>query len=322
VRRHATAVVLLAAMFGALLAAMFTASAWARQLPPLPVNDRSFPHALIPVIEAEHAFAELSAAQGMKAAFLGFAAPDAVIFRRTPVNAIEAWTQTNPPPTGLLTWYPTYADVSRAGDLGWTTGPYEFREKPEDKQPAASGHYVTLWRRQPDGAFKFVLDFGIRHDAPAAKETGLQYPPSARKVGSEGKGDKGRGVADVEAARASLLDAERALADISARKGSARALLSRADDSFRLYRQNSFPFVGREAARKALEGKTDVVTWKALKAEVSRSGDLGYAYGTYELKTKASDEKPAEQGNYMRIWKREGGTWRVVLDVTSAIRPQ
>ena len=299
---------------------MFGASAWARQLPPLPVNDRSFPHALIPVVEAEHAFAELSAAQGMKAAFLGFAAPDAVIFRRTPVNAIEAWAQTNPAPTGLLTWYPTYADVSRAGDLGWTTGPYEFREKREDKQAVGNGHYVTLWRRQPDGTFKFVLDFGIRHDAPAAKETGLQYPPSARKAGSQS--DKGRGVAEVEAARASLLDAERSLADDSAPEGSARALLSRADDSFRLYRQNSFPFVGREAARKALEGKTDVVTWKASKAEVSRSGDLGYAYGTYELKTKASDEKPTEQGNYVRIWKREGSTWRVVLDVTSAVRPQ
>jgi ketosteroid isomerase-like protein len=314
VRRRAAAVVL--------FAAMFAASAWARQSPPLPVNDGSFPHALAPVVMAEHAFASYSIEHGMKAAFLAFAAPDAIIFRRTPVNAVEAWTQTNPAPTGLLTWYPTYADVSRAGDLGWTTGPYEFREKPEDKQAAGNGHYVTLWRRQPDGTFKFVLDFGIRHDAPAAKETGLQYPPSARKAGSEGKGDKGRGVADVEAARASLFDAERALADDSARKGSARALLSRADDSFRLYRQNSFPFVGREAARKALEGKSDVFTWKASKAEVSSSGDLGYAYGTYELKTKASDEKPAEQGNYMRIWKREGGNWRVVLDVTSAVRPQ
>ena len=101
----------------------------------------------------------------------------------------------------------------------------------------------------------------------------------------------------------------------------AGALLARADETFRLYRQNSFPVVGREAARKALEGRAEVVTWKAARAEVSRSGDLGYAYGTYELKSKASGEKPAEQGNYMRIWKRQGGAWRVVLDVTNAVRP-
>lgn len=312
VRRRVAAFVLLAAMLGA--------SAWAQQLPPLPVNDRGIPKALAPVVEAEHAFASYSVGHGMKEAFLAFAAPDGIVFRRTPVNAVEVWTQTNPAPAGLLTWYPTYADVSRAGDLGWTTGPYEFREKPEDRQAAASGHYVTLWRRQPDGTFKFVLDFGIRHDAPAARETGLQYPPSARKAATGGKSIDSKEVADVEAARSSLLDAERALANDSAQKGSARALLSRAEDSFRLYRQNSFPVVGREAARSSLEGKTDVVTWNVAKAEVSSSGDLGYAYGTYEL--RAAGERPAEQGNYMRIWKREGGTWRVVLDVTSAVRPQ
>jgi hypothetical protein len=40
------------------------------------------------------------------------------------------------------------------------------------------------------------------------------------------------------------------------------------------------------------------------------------------MRTKPSDEKPAEQGNYMRIWKRQGIAWRVVLDVTNPVRPQ
>jgi hypothetical protein len=126
-----------------LLAALLAVSASA-QMPPLPVNDRNFPHALIPVVEAEHIFALYCGAKGMKAAFLSFAAPDAVVFRRGPVNAIEAWTQTNPAPTGLLLWWPTYADVSRAGDLGYTTGPYEFRENETDKTPAGTGHFATL----------------------------------------------------------------------------------------------------------------------------------------------------------------------------------
>src|SRR5947209_2622659 len=115
-----------------LLAVLLAASASA-QLPPLPTGDKNFPKSLAPVVEAEHAFALYSIEHGMKEAFLRFAAPDGIIFRRSPVNAVEAWTQTNPAPAGLLTWYPTYADVSRAGDLGWTTGPYEFREKPADK---------------------------------------------------------------------------------------------------------------------------------------------------------------------------------------------
>ena len=302
--------------FVLLLAALLAASASA-QLPPLPTGDKNFPASLKPVVEAEHAFAAYSIEHGMKDAFLRFAAPDGIVFRRGPVNAIEVWTQTNPAPTGLLTWWPAYADVSRAGDLGWTTGPYEFRENPADKEPSGTGHFATLWRRQPDGSFKFVLDFGIRHAAPASAETVLQYPPSIQKNAGRGKPD-----VDTEAARSSLLEAESELAKDSASKGYGVALLAHADDTFRLYRQNNFPYVGRESARKALEGKTDVITWKATKADVARSGDLGYAYGTYELKSKPSDEKPAEQGNYLRIWKRHDGKWRVVLDVANPVRPQ
>jgi ketosteroid isomerase-like protein len=306
VRRRAAAAILLASLLAASVSA---------QLQPLP--SRVIRQDLIEIFEHEHLFAVYSGAYGMKEAFLRFAAPDAVIFRGGPVNAIEAWTQTNPAPTGLLLWFPTYGEVSRAGDLGWTTGPYEFREKRDDKEAAGHGHYVTLWRRQPDGHWKFVLDFGIRHEAPLNREAALQDVPDSPVARPRSKG-----VANAEAARSSLLEAERALSNDSTMNGSARALLSRADESFRLYRQNTFPVVGRKAARKALGGRTDVVAWRPTKAEVARSGDLGYCYGTYEVRSKPADEKPSEQGNYVRIWKRQGGAWRVVLDVTSAVRPR
>src|SRR5437764_13717591 len=119
-----------------ILAALLAASASA-QLPPLPTGDKNFPSSLAPVVEAEHAFATYSIEHGMKDAFLQFAAPDGIVFRRGPVNAIEVWTQTTPAPTGLLTWWPTYADVSRAGDLVWTTAPYVLRNNPTEKEPAA-----------------------------------------------------------------------------------------------------------------------------------------------------------------------------------------
>jgi hypothetical protein len=85
-------------------------------LPTLPVREKGFPARLAPVVETEHAFAQYSIDHGMKDAFLNFAAPDGVIFRRGPANAIEVWTRRNPAPTGLLTWWPSYADVSLAGD--------------------------------------------------------------------------------------------------------------------------------------------------------------------------------------------------------------
>jgi ketosteroid isomerase-like protein len=282
-------------------------------LPPLPVGEKGFPARLAPVVEAEHAFAQYSIEHGMKDAFLNFAAPDGVVFRRGPVNAVELWKSRNPAPSGLLTWWPSYADVSRAGDMGWTTGPYEFREKPTDEKPAGTGHFFTVWWRQPDGSWKFVLDLGIEHPAPPAPETTLRYPASP---GAE----KASPAADSDAARRTLLEAERSLAADSASKGMTTALLSRADETLRLYRQDSFPVVGREAARKTLKDMTEFVTWETLKTDVAASGDLGYAYGTYSVTPKGS-EKPSEQGNYARVWKRQGkGPWRVVFNVATPVR--
>ncbi|HVF55151.1 MAG TPA: nuclear transport factor 2 family protein, partial [Pyrinomonadaceae bacterium] len=90
----------------------------------------------------------------------------------------------------------------------------------------------------------------------------------------------------------------------------------------RLVRQNVFPAVGLEAALAALGTKPVVVTWKPSKAGVARSGDLGYAYGTFESRVNTFDARPTEQGVYMRIWKKQpGGAWKIVLDITNPVRP-
>jgi ketosteroid isomerase-like protein len=86
----------------------------------------------------------------------------------------------------------------------------------------------------------------------------------------------------------------------------------------RLYRQGTFPIVGKESVAKAVKVLSEYITWKPLKGDVAASGDMGYAYGTYELRTRQTDEKPAELGNYARVWKRErGGPWRVVFNVAN-----
>jgi ketosteroid isomerase-like protein len=286
------------------------------ELPPLPVKEKSFPRLLAPVVGAEHDFAQYSIDHGMKEAFLRFAAPDGVIFRREAVNAIEAWAQVNPAPTALLTWWPVYADVSRAGDLGWTTGPYELREKPSDEKPAGTGHFFTVWRRQPDGSFKFVLDLGAPHPAPGAPETLLQYPAALKKNGpSAGDFD------DAAAARKSLLEAESSLSADSAAKGARAALLARADESLRIYRQGTSPVVGLAAVERALKVQTEFIKWNPSKGDVAASGDLGYAYGTYEVRAKTTDEQPAGRGNYARVWRHDRRGWRVVFQVANPVPP-
>lgn len=281
-------------------------------------DERGMPADLRALVETERAFSRESEARGMKEAFIAFAAEDGVLFRRTVVNARELWRNTNPAPTGLLTWRPSFADISAAGDMGYDFGPWEFRTKPADRDAAGHGHFVTVWRKQRDGSWKFEVDIGISHPAPTAgARAAVEYPADNAKA-KRAAGAK----VDAEAARASLLDAERALSKDAAAKGSHEALLAHADEQVRLFMPDAFPLVGKAAARDALKSRAARVNWRADKAGVSRSGDLGYTYGAFETRQTAADANPSEQGHYVRIWKRaDGGPWRVVLGVINPVRP-
>ena len=69
-------------------------------------------------------------------------------------------------PGFALRWKPTYADISRSGDLGYTTGTYEIRGKtPQGQEVSRTGRYVTIWKKQADGSWKVVADIG-NPDAP------------------------------------------------------------------------------------------------------------------------------------------------------------
>ncbi|HKR01324.1 MAG TPA: nuclear transport factor 2 family protein [Pyrinomonadaceae bacterium] len=213
---------------------------------------------------------------------------------------------------GVLTWRPNFADVSQAGDLGYTTGPWEFREKSLEEKPVAHGQFMTIWKRQADGTWKFALDLGTRNPPPeASSSTEVQFPSSRQR---------GKKLNDGGAGEALLLKAESELAKKVASKKPVDAFLSYMSDDVRFMRPNAFPVVGREAARSALNAKPGALTWQPTKAEVARSGDLGYVYGTYEF--KSDDGKTSEKGNYVRIWKRQAGnSWKIVLDLLNPIPP-
>ena len=69
-----------------------------------------------------------------------------------------------------LTWTPTDAMMGPSGDMGYTWGHYEGRSKDANGNPVlTSGRYITMWRKEPDGNWKVVLDAGA-NDAPAAGE--------------------------------------------------------------------------------------------------------------------------------------------------------
>ena len=126
---------------------------------------------------------------------------------------------------------------------------------------------------------------------------------------------------DVKAETTALLAREREFSSASATRGAQQAFDAYAADDVRVFRNDKLPFVGKTAAAAALPASPIVWTWEPAFADVSQSGDLGYTYGTYEITKKDSRPKTpkmpqkVEVGNYYRIWKKQGDTWKVVADL-------
>jgi len=272
-----------------------------------PVND------LKAMVETERAFARTSEEQGTRKAFDAFIADDGILFRPTPVCG-KKWMQDHPlppsPTRSVLSWQPIFADVSRAGDLGYTTGPWQFL-KYLDGKPQAFGNFMTVWKKQANGSWRFVLDLGISN--PEANGAATMFEPGSQTV--KGKIEK----IDREAARSALSALDREFSKASADQGAREAFLSYAAKDVRLFRNDHFPFVGKMAAADALAPVTSEWTWKPAFADVSSSGDLGYSYGIYELKDK--NGAVSERGNYARVWKKVYGTWKLVVDVADPLPP-
>ena len=65
-----------------------------------------------------------------------------------------------------LTWTPVDAGIAQSADLGWTSGTYEFRSVDKEGKPIVEhGKYTSIWKKQPDGNWKVVLDMGNSTEA-------------------------------------------------------------------------------------------------------------------------------------------------------------
>jgi ketosteroid isomerase-like protein len=70
----------------------------------------------------------------------------------------------------FLKWHPNEVYVSSSADLGYSIGDYERIGKDASGNPVtATGTYVSIWRKQPDGRWKIVLDIGSPASAQPTK---------------------------------------------------------------------------------------------------------------------------------------------------------
>jgi ketosteroid isomerase-like protein len=114
--------------------------------------------------QADIDFSNLSKAKGMKEAFLKYMDTAAVLLKpgRSPLKGMDAAQliyNTNDS-SFILTWAPQGAEISSSGDLGYTYGIWTICQKKWLSDSVTQGTYVTIWKKQANGGWKFVLDTG------------------------------------------------------------------------------------------------------------------------------------------------------------------
>ena len=174
--------------------------------------------------------------------------------------------------------------------MGYTTGPYEFRPNGAGDKPTAFGQYFTIWKKQTDGSWKVALDRGTSNPQPSGPIAPLQFSKD------EGAVTKKADI-DVATGRAVLLKIEAEFSNASSSQGIEKAFHSYLADDTRLFRENSFPAIGKQAALAALATNKGILTWQPAMADISRSSDLGYTYGTFELKAAGGEQKREDESN-------------------------
>jgi ketosteroid isomerase-like protein len=134
------------------------------------------------LIETDRAFSKRAQEIGVPEAFLEFAAEDAVVYRNgiEPLIGKEAIGKVmKADPEATLIWEPISADMAESGDLGYTRGHFVYTIKPGPDGNGGmgpfEGYYVSIWKIQSDGTWKWVFDSGIISKNPP---TPLQDSPS------------------------------------------------------------------------------------------------------------------------------------------------
>lgn len=265
--------------------------------------------------DAERAFAKLSLAKGVAHSFHENFAEDGIGFSPQPVK-VKAEMAKRPPldpskPRATLDWYPVLSDLAASGEMGFNLGPSLLTPPPgDDKNKPRHGYFFSVWKRQADGKFKVVLDIGSDTSGPAEGDS----PEAWRAVKIEPWTAPAN--VSIEKETATLREQDATLAAAIAKRGAAAAYGDVLAADFRTFDNTFAPAMDKAAVAAHLEkiGARAGRTFTVQHAEVAKSADVGYTWGSY-LTPRATPEK----GHYAHYWRKNAkGDWRLVVEI---IRP-
>lgn len=243
------------------------------------------------LLHAERQFASFTSQHTVRDGFLTYMDSAGIIFRQgRELNALKTY-QVQKAGEGILNWEPAFAVINAAGNMGATTGPYEFRPKKGADTPVTRGSFTSIWHFTGKGEWKNLADLGVNYTSDNGNTVN-----KAREV-----------VLGATSARASfgdiiLLDKK---LNVAIRQRDRTFLLNHiAADSW-LNLEGQLPITGHQSVTAALQDIPAGVMFESMSGQMSEGSDFAYIFGA-----TLTDNK---KDNYLRVWVLHKGKWRVML---------
>ena len=128
-----------------------------------------------------------------------------------------------------------------------------------------------------------------------------------------------------EKENAKLLKVDADFARMSVEKGAKAAFEFYLAEDALFLANGGKPIVGRKPIAEFFGGGESVLDWKPERAEVAKSGEIGWTWGNSVLKYKDKDGKQqTAYYKYVSIWrKQKNGEWKLTVDIgNSSPAPQ
>jgi ketosteroid isomerase-like protein len=285
------------------------------------VPQKLSPPALNEMVETERTFAAMGAEKGVRESFFEFFGEEGISFTPHPAKFRE-YARENPlphppPPREFkLEWWPVYGDVAESGDLGYNTGPTLSTDLTPQNRPSRHGYFFSVWKKQPDGTWRVAVDMGAESPGPdPAHQDRLRYERAPQEP------DNKMPPRDSAQGRSEILELESGFGETLRRQGVRDGYLSTVAEHARVHRVKTFPILGKKAIGDYFANlKLEAVAWEGIDGGVAGSGELGYAYGRYQLESHEGGKDRTEKGYFTHVWKRNAeGVWKLVADVTSPL---
>jgi len=270
-----------------------------------PVFAQNAPADVNTAINADKEFDRQVERKGIKGGFLAVADPDGIIFKPDVVNIVTFYNNIDKQ-AGTLSMHPNFARISANGDLAFTAGPYLYQNGNDDTDKVF-GDYVSLWRADPDGKLKLLINLGIQH--PETEQEALidfKSPDSAKRVGP-GK--------DPFAGKRIILATDNSF-NHSLTISTLACYKEFLSAEGRYYFPGFEPIIGQDKIMKFIDNEGISINAETTSAGRSTSNDLAYTYGKARIKKGAV----VSNYNYVRIWELDANhKWDILLEVFSAV---